>query len=287
MAKDAYWFKHDANARHDPKILILRARFGEAGYSRYFMVVEMMREAHGYKLKVDDYIYSIIGLDLGIPPDEAKRFVDSCVEIGLFFKDEFLYSTSLLRRMEEKDRLSDIRKQNASKRGSKTEANDIAKPEQTDPIRVEESRVEENREEKKKRHHFVRPTIQEVSSYCEERKNGINPHKWMAHYESNGWIVGKTPMKDWKATVRTWELSEYNTASAPKVDTPKRTDPYEEQLDFQRQANFVKQFKDKYLPDGVCEFCHEKADLGGDCICKEYKDRFADFKGKNNITRFR
>lgn len=52
---------------------------------------------------------------------------------------------------------------------------------------------------------FKKPDIEEVSSYCQERGNGIDPAKWMAHYEANGWRVGKNPMKDWKAAVRTWE----------------------------------------------------------------------------------
>lgn len=52
---------------------------------------------------------------------------------------------------------------------------------------------------------FVKPTIEEVKEYCESRGNGVDPAKWMAHYEANGWRVGKNPMKDWKAAVRTWE----------------------------------------------------------------------------------
>lgn len=54
---------------------------------------------------------------------------------------------------------------------------------------------------------FVKPTIEQVSAYCLERKNTINPQQFIDHYESIGWVVGKsrTPMKDWKATVRVWE----------------------------------------------------------------------------------
>lgn len=52
---------------------------------------------------------------------------------------------------------------------------------------------------------FVKPTLEEVQAYCEERKNGIDPQAWIDHYTSNGWKVGKNPMKDWKAAVRTWE----------------------------------------------------------------------------------
>ena len=52
---------------------------------------------------------------------------------------------------------------------------------------------------------FVPPTVQEVSEYCAERGNNVDPEHFVAHYESNGWKVGRNSMKDWKAAVRSWE----------------------------------------------------------------------------------
>jgi len=52
---------------------------------------------------------------------------------------------------------------------------------------------------------FIKPSLQDVKDYCIERKNSVNAEKWLNHYESNGWMVGKTHMKNWKAAVRTWE----------------------------------------------------------------------------------
>lgn len=60
---------------------------------------------------------------------------------------------------------------------------------------------------------FVKPTLEEVTEYCNERGNGINPQVWIDHYTSNGWLVGKNPMKDWKAAVRTWENNGINKDS--------------------------------------------------------------------------
>ena len=51
----------------------------------------------------------------------------------------------------------------------------------------------------------IPPTLQMVSDYCESRRNGIDPQAFIDHYTSNGWMVGKTRMKDWQAAVRTWE----------------------------------------------------------------------------------
>ena len=52
---------------------------------------------------------------------------------------------------------------------------------------------------------FVPPTVDEVRSYCQDRQNGIDPQRFIDHYTSNGWMVGRTKMKDWQAAVRTWE----------------------------------------------------------------------------------
>ena len=52
---------------------------------------------------------------------------------------------------------------------------------------------------------FKKPSLEEVSDYCKERNNGINPQTFIDFYESKGWLVGKSPMKDWKACIRTWE----------------------------------------------------------------------------------
>ena len=62
---------------------------------------------------------------------------------------------------------------------------------------------------------FKKPTLEEVKSYCAERKNNVDPEKLFNYYESNGWRVGKNPMKDWKASVRVWERK-----NKPKEEEP-------------------------------------------------------------------
>ena len=52
---------------------------------------------------------------------------------------------------------------------------------------------------------FQKPTLEEVQAYCRERGNAISPERFMDYYESNGWRVGKSQMKDWKAAIRNWE----------------------------------------------------------------------------------
>lgn len=62
--------------------------------------------------------------------------------------------------------------------------------------------------DKPKTKRFVKPTITEIEEYCKSRGNTVNAQRFFDYYESNGWKVGKNPMKDWKAAVRTWERTE-------------------------------------------------------------------------------
>ena len=55
---------------------------------------------------------------------------------------------------------------------------------------------------------FRPPDVTEVRSYCQERKNKVDPERFVDFYTSKGWLVGKSKMKDWRAAVRNWEKEE-------------------------------------------------------------------------------
>ena len=69
---------------------------------------------------------------------------------------------------------------------------------------------------------FVKPSLEEVTAYCVERKNGIDPGLFIDSNEAKGWVVGTTrsPMKDWKATIRTWERRNGSGAEAQHGQRP-------------------------------------------------------------------
>ena len=76
---------------------------------------------------------------------------------------------------------------------------------------------------------FAKPTLEEIKSYCVERKNKVNPENFMNHYDSNGWKVGKNPMKDWRAAVRTWERNQFSNKEIPEL--PEYYNRIEEEID--------------------------------------------------------
>lgn len=79
-------------------------------------------------------------------------------------------------------------------------------------IELRDNSLEKEKEKDNKRSaqnkRFVPPTVDEVRAYCKERGNNIDAESFVDYYTSTGWLVGKKPMKDWKASVRTWERNE-------------------------------------------------------------------------------
>ena len=69
----------------------------------------------------------------------------------------------------------------------------------------------------KKTKRFVKPTLDEVTEYCNLKGAGIDPQYFIDFYESKGWVIGRnTAMKDWKAAVRTWMRKDRAKQVAPK-----------------------------------------------------------------------
>jgi hypothetical protein len=56
---------------------------------------------------------------------------------------------------------------------------------------------------------FQKPSLPEVKAYVAEKKYQLDSEKFHAHYEANGWKVGRNPMKDWRAAVAYWARSEF------------------------------------------------------------------------------
>ena len=87
-------------------------------------------------------------------------------------------------------------------------------------VRLGKDRLGKDSKDKEPHKRFTKPTIEEVELYCLERNNGVDAQKWFDYYSSNGWKVGKNPMKDWKAAIRTWERSGNNGRTKRTDFTP-------------------------------------------------------------------
>ena len=92
---------------------------------------------------------------------------------------------------------------------------------------INEIIVEDANEKKVTRKRFVKPEEHEVYNLMGELnatgKNFLSEDRlvnfartFMDHYEANGWIVGKSSMKDWQSTVRNWMRREWDKIKTQK-----------------------------------------------------------------------
>ena len=107
---------------------------------------------------------------------------------------------------------------NASKT---TENQPRINPKTTYPLLNENENVDENAKRRnvcmKKSIAFVAPSFSEVKEYV--NANGytsVDPQQFIDHYTAVGWMVGKNPMKEWRAAVRNWNRRAFNN---PKTTT--------------------------------------------------------------------
>lgn len=120
MGKDAYYFKHDSNARNDLKLKAVFRKYGSEGYGWYWIILENLRETENYQIEYSDFVLASLAEDMRTTLEKTKEFIDYCSgEVGLFVKTEgvapnYFYSMSMHRRMAKLNEIRDKR----SKAGS-------------------------------------------------------------------------------------------------------------------------------------------------------------------------
>ncbi|MFD1777050.1 DUF4373 domain-containing protein [Paenibacillus rhizophilus] len=120
--KDAYYFSHDSNARHDPKISAMIGVYGAEGYGWYWMLIEMMRESSDYKLDMQaKYAFNAYASQMHSDCTKIAQLVHDCIhEFKLFSSDgECFWSDSLNRRMAKRDEVSRKKSEAAKSRWGK------------------------------------------------------------------------------------------------------------------------------------------------------------------------
>lgn len=223
------YFIHDVNASQDSKILRLLMKHGNIGYGIFWRIIEIMAQSDDGYLSAD---FNLLGYLLR----EKNELVKSVVcDFGLFefSTDSKSFTSNRLQRniisaveKSEKMRQAGIKSGESRKNKSSTNAeqikiNEIKRNETKKDISFDSPKGETQEKGPVKR--FVKPTIEEINDYGQGylKEKGylcqFNAERFFNFYESNGWKVGKNPMKDWKATVRNWiGNNDYNSPSPAK-----------------------------------------------------------------------
>lgn len=134
--KDSFYFSHDCNARNDNKIIAMRAKYGAEGYGLYWMIIEILREQPSYKYPLGEHALDGLAMETHCDKSLLERFVDDCCNSfvdkrsSLLSKNKnYLWSKSLLRRMKNVEKISEVRRDAAKKRwGSRSSGDANAYP---------------------------------------------------------------------------------------------------------------------------------------------------------------
>ncbi len=51
---------------------------------------------------------------------------------------------------------------------------------------------------------FIPPTLSDIEGYVSEGRLSVSAENFYDYYTSNGWMMGKNPMVDWRAALRNW-----------------------------------------------------------------------------------
>ena len=96
---------------------------------------------------------------------------------------------------------------------------------------------------RKKREQFIKPTVEEIEKFAHEYNlTKLDPQYFYDYYESNGWMVGKNHMKDWKATAKNWNRRQFST-NRQRGNVIKMPDYMREQVDAKTFGDLEKEGK--------------------------------------------
>lgn len=142
------------------------------------------------------------------------------------------------------------------------------------------SPVNKEKEEKRlsndnpKNKRFVKPTIEQIQAYIDEKNMHFEAERFFDYYESKGWMVGKNHMKDWKAACRTWESMRKSEKREEKEESAQVQEMSEVEAivwknNQEWMEKMVPRLKDRITYDDFCKMramAHFKADVYADIL---------------------
>lgn len=157
-------------------------------------------------------------------PGNAELFMKALTEVGWIengklygwdkLSGKYFSSSDRQRRhrlvtLQSRDSYVTVTTSNAHKEKEKQE--ETKKEESSKEERSKEEVREKETKEKCVKEKFKKPTPEEASNYAKSIGfQNLDGEKFCAYYETRGWVVGKTPMKSWKAAIKTWKIYNFS-----------------------------------------------------------------------------
>ena len=250
---DTFFFSHDYNARSDEKIKQLIRKYGMQGYGVFWAIVEdLYQNANALRIDCDGIAY-----DLRVDSDMVKSII---FDFNLFVYDgEMFGSISIQKRIDKRKEKSAKARESAHYRWGNANALQT----ECDSNAIKDIKVKESIlndiivKDSKSISRFAPPSQEMVQEYAIEiSKGSINaPEDFVNYYASNGWKVGKNPMKDWKAAYKNW------TKNEKQYETAKGTNQHRAETKTEQNERLYRDFGKELtggrpLPD-IFELCRD------------------------------
>lgn len=214
----AAYFPHDYNARTDPKLQQVMMTHGVAGLGVYWCLVEMMYEQGG-KLPINSI--QAIAYNLHTTHDIIKSIIE---DFDLFaIKGDYFLSNAVQTRIVKKEEISEMKRRAAIARWganakqeqytSNADAMQMHIDNNADAMQskcrcnaiYKENKIKEKDNNiKQATSRFIAPKIEEIQAYITEKGYMMSAEEFYYFYDSKGWMVGSSKMKNWKSAVSRW-----------------------------------------------------------------------------------
>ena len=225
--KRYYWLKLKEDFFGSKRIKKLRNMAGGDTYLIIYLKLQLKAMKTNGTITFDhleDNIADELALDLDENPDDIRTTLIYLCSCGLAESSDdasFFFPYAVENVGSENTSTQRVREYRERQRALQcnagvTQVKQLCNGEKEIEIEIEK---EIEKEDARPRTRFKVPTIEEVQAYCTERRNTVDAKHFVDYYTANGWKVGKNPMKDWKAAVRTWERNGYSNAK-PQPTTP-------------------------------------------------------------------
>lgn len=224
----AAYFPHDFNARTDPKLQQVMMAHGLHGIGAFWCIVEMMYEQGG---RLTTSSIQAIAYNLHTTCELVESIIK---DFDLFvIEEDFFSSKSVQTRIVKKEEISEMKRRAVMARWGKrskennTDVLHVYKESDTDVLHGEyrcntiykENKIKEKYNNiKQATSRFTAPKIEEIQAYITEKGYVMSAEQFFYFYDSKGWMVGRTKMKNWKSAVSRWaaEDARRNTNNKPK-----------------------------------------------------------------------
>ena len=239
MKNNIAYYTHAADADSHWKFVALRRRFGWAGEGKFWALNNRIARSDHCRMNMNEYEHiEAIAAALDFDPDEFTEYVDYLKKIRLITEiDGHLtteivqecYAEVMVRREYQRDRAKAAANKSIVENAKSMIENPLSTQKKPKSIvEKEQSKVNKRKykekeiittnvviKEKEKNEtttRFKKPTIEEIANYLKEKNvTGFTAEKFHDYYESKGWRVGTSPMKNWRAAIATWAHNRNDT----------------------------------------------------------------------------